>query len=197
MSPGKSRPPRRTSSITEAVFLHETEAAIVVFDLRGFTKLCASLSPLELGMVVARYYRHAERCVDDNGGRVFKIAGDKVLAAWLANETGFPKPAALSAVAQALAEREAWLKVNPELDYVVACAAGPVLAGQIGTSKIKTFDVLGEPVNVAYKLTSFAAARGADHLLATAVPDHPAVEVEGVELGGKRLRLFRLTTATK
>jgi class 3 adenylate cyclase len=80
----------------------------------------------------------------------------------------------------------------PELEHAVAAAAGPVLAGQIGTERHKGFDVLGEAVNTAFKLATLAHARAVDHLLAIAVQDHELVEVEGVDLGGKLVRLYRL-----
>jgi adenylate cyclase len=176
----------------DRVFLHETEAAVLVFDLRGYSRLCGALQPIDLGLALGRFYTHVEGIVLANGGRLVKIVGDAVLAAWLANETGFPRPAALGAVAQSQRERPAWVAANPDLDYTIAAAAGPVLVGQLGTQRHRAFDVLGEPVNAAFKLTSVAAAREVEHLLALVAPEHPAVEVEGVELGGKRLRLFRL-----
>lgn len=177
----------------DRVFLHETEAAVLVFDLRGYSKLCAELPPLDLGLALGRWYEHVERIVLAHGGRLVKFVGDAVLAAWLANETGFPVPASISAVAQSLKDRPAWVKANPELDYTVAAAAGPVLVGQLGTYRHASFDVIGAPVNTAFKLTSVASFRNVDHLLTQAIKEHAAVEVEGVELGGQRLRLFRLT----
>ncbi len=183
-----------SKSSGDRVFLHETEAAVLVFDLSGYSRLCAELSPLDLGVALGDFYDHVEKIVDTHGGRLVKLMGDAVLAAWLANETGFPRPAALSAVADALRQRPAWIAAHPDLAYTIAAAAGPVLAGQIGTERHLGFDVLGAPVNTAFKLTSVASAREVDHVLAVAVPEHPAVEVEGVELGGKRLRLFRLTS---
>jgi adenylate cyclase len=176
----------------EAVFLHETQAAVLVFDLRGFSRLCAELSPLDLGLALGKFYLHVEQIVEKHGGRVVKLMGDAVLTAWLANETGFPRPAAMAAVQEDQRSKRAWLAAHPELDYGLAGASGPVLAGQIGTAHHSSFDVLGDPVNTAFKLTSVASARGVDHLMAMAVQGFEAVEVEGVELGGRRLRLFRL-----
>lgn len=180
------------------VFLHETEAAVLVFDLRGFSKLCVELAPLELGLALGRFYRHVETCVEAWGGRLVKLVGDAVLASWLANETAWPVKNAIAAVGESQRRKPAWLEGGkaeglPLLDYGVTGAAGPVLAGQLGTDRHRSFDVLGEPVNVSFKLLKFANSRHVDHLLAMTVPDHPSIEVEGVELGGKQLRLYRLT----
>lgn len=185
----------------DAVFLHETEAAVVVFDLRGYSRLCVELAPLDLGLALGRFYRHVEKCVDSYGGRVVKLVGDAVLAAWLANETAWPRRAAIAAVAHAQQHKPGWLdegrrEALPQLDYSVGAAAGPVLAGQLGAERFRAFDVVGEAVSVAFKLTSLATARGVDHLLATTVPDHPSVEVEGAELGGRTLRLWKLAPET-
>jgi adenylate cyclase len=180
-----------------STFMHETEAAIVVFDLRGYSKLSAELAPLDLALALGRYYRHVESCVDAWGGRLIKLVGDAVLSAWLGNETAWPRQAAIAAVAESRKRKPGWLEENrkdglPLLDYTAAMAVGPVLAGVLGTDRFKHFDLLGEPVNTAFKLTSVCSAREVDHLLSTTVQDYPAVEVEGAELGGRPLRLFRL-----
>ena len=94
----------------------------------------------------------------------------------------------------------AWAAENdklglPILAYSVAAAAGRVLVGQIGTPRQRSFDVLGAPANVAVKLTSVATMRDVDNLVTgeTVAPGTAGVvEVEGIELGGHRYRLFRV-----
>jgi class 3 adenylate cyclase len=193
----------------DAVFLHETEAAVILFDLLGFTRLGTELAPLDLGLMLSRYYAHCEGCIENHGGRLVKFAGDAVLGVWLADETTRPGPRALASVAAARKERSAFLarcraEGIAELDYTVAVAVGPVLVGQIGTARHKSFDILGETVNAAFNLAAAAQARGVNHLIAMppdpADPADPAddddagtlVEVEGIELGGKPYRLHRL-----
>jgi adenylate cyclase len=180
-----------------ALFLQETSASIVVFDLRGFSALAATLSPLDLGTALGHFYTEAEAHVLEHNGRVVKFAGDAVIAAWLAHEVPDHNILAMATVAAVHSSKDAWLERNrqagfPPLDYSISAATGPVLAGQIGTERMKNFDVLGEPVNIAVKLTTVATARGLPHLTSFAVREFDAVEVEGIELGGKRLRLFRL-----
>jgi class 3 adenylate cyclase len=83
----------------------------------------------------------------------------------------------------------------PQMRFSIAAAAGRVLAGQIGTERLRGFDVLGAPANVAVKLTTAATLRDVDNLVTGDViaPDTSrATEVEGIELGGKSYRLYRV-----
>lgn len=191
------RRPARGSQIFGAVLLQETVGTIAVLDLKGFTAMTAGLSPLDLGVVLGHYYGFAEKIIQENDGHLVKFMGDAVLGAWLSNEVPSHKKLALAAVAQALKEKPGWIADNrqagmPPLDFTVASAAGAVLAGQIGTPRNRSFDVLGAPVNTAVKLVGVAAARGMDHVLALAEPDPGCIEVEGVEIAGKLTRLYRL-----
>ena len=179
------------------MFLQETEASIAVFDLRGFSKMAAELTPVDLGTVLGHFYTYAEDLVLGHGGRVIKFAGDAVIAVWLRHEIDQHQKRALQCVAAAASGKGAWIETNrasqmAPLDYSVAAASGPVLAGHIGTERLKSFDVLGDAVNVAAKLTTVATVRGYDHIVTFRHPDLPLHEVEGIELGGRHLRLYRL-----
>ncbi|MBI4512379.1 MAG: adenylate/guanylate cyclase domain-containing protein [Deltaproteobacteria bacterium] len=184
-----------------SMFLQEAEATVVMFDLRGFATLAARLGPVDLGASLSRFYEHAEACIVANEGRIIRFMGDWVLAAWLASEVGDHRKKSLAAVAESRRRRAPWVQKgvdggHPLLDYSVAAATGPVLVGQIGTERLKFFDVLGEPASIVRKLTVVCTLRNVEHLVTSETLDFAdkpaAVEVEGVELGGKMLRLFRL-----
>lgn len=185
-----------------AVFLQEVEATVAMFDLRGFSRLAAKNLPVELGGVLGAFYEQVESSVLALEGRVVKFMADRVLAAWTATEAPDHRHRALRCALASRASRPAWLENNakiglPTLDYSLAIASGSVLVGQIGTERLRCFDVLGEPVNVADKLTPVATTRGLEHIIAKSALENlsgpAAVELEGIEIGGKTLRLFRLT----
>ena len=184
--------------MTMELFLQETQAAVLIFDLRGFSTLAAATSPLELGATLGHYYAHAEGIVRAHEGRIVRFSGDVVLATWLATEVPDHLLRAASAMSAARAAHAAWLGQRwkpglPAVDYSLTAAEGMVLAGQIGTARHRSFDVLGEPVSVASRLAAIANARGVDQLMTFRVPEIAAVEVESIEIGGKPTRLFRLS----
>jgi adenylate cyclase len=195
-----SKKSSKTTQDMDALFLQETDGAVMVFDLRDFSRLAAEQAPLDLGAALSAYYVHCEKCILGHDGRVVKFAGDAVIGVWLANQARDHAQKAIAAMTTSAREREAWLERNaklklPVLDYSVALAEGPLLAGQIGTPRFRSFDILGEAVNISTKLTTVATSRDLHHISAVQPPAGTyakMIEVEGIELGGRQIRLWRL-----
>jgi adenylate cyclase len=184
------------------LFLQEVEATVVVHDLRAFSTLTVQLGPVDLGMALSRYYEHVSQAVEPHGGRLVKFVGDAVMSVFMGAGDVDHRGNALESVRTTLRQREPWLAENqqrdmPVLDYSVAIAAGLILAGDVGTSKLRFYDVLGEPVNAAFRLVGVATDRHVSHLITADAYEQartrpPGIEVDAVELGGKRIRLYRL-----
>jgi adenylate cyclase len=190
------------STAMGTLFLQEVNATILVHDLRGFSSLVLQLGPVELSLALSRFYEHAAAAVEAHGGRVVKFMGDSVLSAFVGAGDFDHCGKAVQAIKTTLERQPTWLEENaagnmPILNYSIAAAAGHILAGDLGTTKLRRFDVVGEPVNSALRLVGVATDRDASHLVthdviegAKAKPT--SIEVESVELGGKRVRLYRL-----
>jgi adenylate cyclase len=197
-----TRPAVLSNYALGTTFLQEVEATLVVHDLRHFSALTVQLGPVDLGIALSRYYEHVAAAIEPHGGRLVKFVGDAVMSVFLGATEVDHRGNALEAVRATLRSREAWLAENtergvPMLDYSIGVASGEVLAGDVGTSKLRFYDVLGEPVNVAFRLVGVATDRHVSHVVtadayekARARP--PGIEIEAIELGGKRIRLFRL-----
>ena len=86
------------------------------------------------------------------------------------------------------------------LDYAVGAASGTVLAGELGTDKLRFYDVLGQPVNQAFRVCALATRRGVSNLVDAATWEGvktpgrrpEAIETDAVELGADKVRLFKL-----
>jgi class 3 adenylate cyclase len=186
------------------LFLQETDATVLNFDLRAFTMIASHLGPVELGALLGRFYEHAEAAIDAGGGRLVKFMSDVVMSVFIAGQHGEAhgghRQGALAAIRHAQRVRATWLAENqalklPLLSYSMAASSGKVLVGQIGTSKHHAFDVLGGPANVAYKLTAIATMRDVDNLVtADVLAGNPegAIEAEAAALGGARHRLYQV-----
>jgi class 3 adenylate cyclase len=186
------------------MFLQETEATVLNFDLRAFSMIAAHLGPVELGALLGRFYEHAESAIEAGGGRLVKFMSDVVMSVFIAGQHGEAhgghRRGAIAAIRQAQKSRADWLAENqkfklPLLAYSMAASSGTVLVGQIGTAKQHAFDVLGQPANIAYKLTAIATVRDVDNLVTADVlagDTSGAIESEAVALGGQRHRLYQV-----
>jgi len=184
------------------LFLQEVDATIVLADVRDFSPLAQQLGPVDLGLALGRFYEHIGGIIEGHHGRIVKFIGDGVLAAFIG---GDHRLNALQAIGEMVKTRQTFLDENvgrklPVLDYAVGAASGAVLAGELGTEKLRFYDVLGQPVNQAFRLTGLATRRGVTNLVDAATLEGvsagerpPAIETDAVELGNDKHRLFRLS----
>ena len=166
------------------------EAAVMVVDLSGFSRLTRRHGILHFLTIYRRACTIATPLIAAYGGRVVKCMADNVIAT-------FPHPRAAIEAARALvAETAALDAVLPADDRVVVCVG-------IGYGRFLALadDIYGDEVNLAFKLGE-DIARGREILLtedahAKLVADGDAVAADDstIELGGVRLRYFRLTGA--
>ena len=185
------------------MFLQVVDATVVLADLRNFSPLAAQLGPVELGLALSRFYEHVGASIEKHHGRIVKFIGDGVLTVFV-GPPAENRARALRAVSDLVKNRQAFLDENaamklPVLDYSMGAASGTVLAGELGTEKLRFYDVLGQAVNHAFRLTALAGRRGVPDLIDAATIEStnaadrpPAIETDAVELGDDQHRLFRL-----
>ncbi|UHC14974.1 adenylate/guanylate cyclase domain-containing protein [Methylobacterium currus] len=156
---------RRGSGVT-------VEAAIMVIDLRGFTRI-SELWPRDDVIALLNDYFDAVCCpVERNGGEILKFMGDGLLAI-------FPldRPDAGGATLRAAHEaRRAMRDLNrartgqglEALGYGIGVHAGAVMYGNIGSRTRLDFTVIGPAVNVAARLEGLTKVLEADVLVSGA-----------------------------
>ncbi len=186
------------------------DAAILNFDLRGFTRLAESESPQAVLAILGEYQARVVPIVQAHGGSIDKYLGDGIMASFGAAQRNEAYAAealrALEAVIEAAerwrAEREAAGKPAPRVNG--ALATGPVLFGAVGTDNRLEITVIGDAVNLSAKLEkhnkragSLALASAEAYALACRQgfeprPAHEALPGETVEGVGQPLDLVRL-----
>lgn len=147
------------------------EATILHCDIRGFTRLAATLAPDALMALLADYQSRVIACIAAQGGSVDKFLGDGVLASFGAARASDRHAAEAVAAAQAIvgvcaawaAERAA-AGLEP-IRIGVTVASGTVIFGAVGDASRLEITVIGEPVNLAAKLDKHCKVEGAALLL--------------------------------
>jgi adenylate cyclase len=134
------------------------QAAIVVVDLRGFTRLTEQMSPSAVMRLLGEYQARIVPCILRHGGTIDKYLGDGILASFGAAATSATCAAdALRAAEAILTAAGAWGQDRAAAGAApvrigIGIATGPVMFGVVGNPARLEYTVIGDPVNLAAKL---------------------------------------------
>jgi adenylate cyclase len=143
-------------------------AAILMADLRGFTRISDERPTAEVIAALNLYFDALVSAVHGHGGQVLKFMGDGLLAIFPLGDAAFAHYTARQAVDAALEARAAVGRVNagrgehglPELRFNVGLHVGDVVFGNIGAADRLDFTAIGPAVNVTARLEALAARLG-------------------------------------
>jgi len=133
------------------------EAAVMFIDLRGFTRLAATLDPRALIGLLGRYQRTAVPIIQKHRGSITTYLGDGIMVTF-----GATQPNATYA-ADALRCAEELLDALSRWDGPgagIGVEVGTVICGAIGEEGRLEYAVIGDPVNRAAKLQNHTKAEG-------------------------------------
>ena len=134
------------------------EVTALFADLRGFTSFSERSTPEEIVVMLNRYFEHATAAILDEGGTVVQFVGDALMALFNApaRQHDHPVRAARAALAMQAAV-EATAASSPGWPrFRVGINTGPALVGNIGSTALRSFNAMGDAVNVAARLESVA-----------------------------------------
>ena len=130
------------------------ELTAMFADLRGFTSFSEKADPVEVLEMLNRYFGAAVPVILRNGGTVIQFVGDALLAVFDAPQ---PRPdheyrAAKSALEmQEAIEREAGGRDDAP-KFRIGINTGPAVIGNVGSAEMRSYNVVGDAVNVASRL---------------------------------------------
>ena len=174
-------------------------ATIFFADIRGYTSFSEGKDPEYIIDVLNEYFSEAVESVINHNGYIDKFIGDCIMAAW-----GVPlqteREDAIQAVSCALEiqdlvrskQRKFFQGQASALRVGVGMHSGPIVAGNLGSSRRMNYTVIGDTVNVAARLEGVAKA---NEIIITEqtrdfVKDHFKLEKrEPVQVKGKALPL--------
>jgi adenylate cyclase len=136
------------------------EMSVLFSDLRGFTSITEKGEPEALVQQLNEYFTRMVDIVFRNGGTVDKFVGDMVMALFGAPVDDVDHAdAAVSAATEMVRElgelNRRWAaEGRVQLDIGVGINSGDMIAGNIGSSAIMSYTVIGDNVNLGSRLES-------------------------------------------
>ncbi len=140
----------------------ERDVTILLSDLRGFTAMSESYSPLEIIDFLNRYFTVMTRVIRDHGGTIDKFMGDSIMVVF-----GSPRMMdddLLRALRCAVNMQIELGKMNtnnealgyPPLYMGIGINTGKVVAGRLGSDLYSEYTVIGDHVNLASRVESYS-----------------------------------------
>ena len=149
-----------TQTMTSTVSISPVikHVAVLVADIRGYTKLSEHVPIAVLAKLLGRWFKAVNDVVEENRGVVDKFIGDAVLARWLVEDTTVE-----AIVFRALRAADGLNRVTRQLSgdfeqlddplYIgVGINVGKAAVGVMGAGRLQDHTVLGDSVNIAFRL---------------------------------------------
>jgi adenylate cyclase len=160
----------------------EVDIAVVFADVRGSTGLGEAMSPTEFAARLNRFYKTATDVLVRHDAIIDKLIGDEVMALFIRGFAGddYRRDGALAAIDLS--------RSVSEVPIGVAVNAGTAFVGNVGSGFVVDFTALGDAVNVAARLQSFAAVGEvvvAADLYELIEREHPGARRQRVEVRGR------------
>jgi adenylate cyclase len=178
-------------------------ATVMFADVCGFTQISEKYRAGEMLQMLNEYYEMIVEIVFRNGGTLDKFLGDGIMVFWGAPVTrpNDPDRAVRTAmeiqVAVGRFNRSRKMAGREQLQFGVGINTGYLVAGYIGSSRTMSYSVIGDTVNITYRLCT--AAGPGQVLISGDTWDLVKGEFEAERLGplqvkGKRkpLNVFRV-----
>ena len=169
-------------------------AAIMICDLRDFTKISDNWPRDDVIDLLNGYFDAVSEPIVRHGGEILKFMGDGLLAIFPLSE-----PQACANLLHAVTDaRKAMIALNDKngeagrapLNFGIGVHVGDVMYGNIGSRARLDFTVIGPAVNMASRLEALTKQLGRPVLLSRAFADHVAGAFELERVGEHSVRGF-------
>jgi adenylate cyclase len=162
------------------------DVSALFVDVAGSTTLAAERPPSEVVAMLNDLFSAVVETATAEGGWVNKFEGDAALCVFGAPGTQPDHAARALRMARSLRHAiTALSEKHPALDAGIGVSSGQVVAGNVGASERYEYTIIGDPVNVAARLTEEAKARPARVLASHATVEHGGSEATHWKTSGE------------
>jgi class 3 adenylate cyclase len=175
-----------------AKFFAPVTLSIFVTDIRNYTTLSEKIPASELSSILADWFETAAQIITHRRGTIEQFRGDCVMAYWLSEPGADDNDYIVQAVDTA---RDLTREVHPvderlsarypELSFRIGCGVhkGEAVLGSIGPDSRRDLTMLGDSVNVAFRIEAMCSSLGREILVSEAVKDAVGESFEFEDLG--------------
>jgi len=170
-----------------------TELVIVlVADIRNYTGMSEVLPSNECSQLVSRWFREASEIIVDHGGMIDKFIGDAIMAWWKADSKADPSKEVsqslqtsikLLACADTFSTQISSRFPGHTFRIGVGLNLGDALVGNVGTGENQSFTLVGDSVNVAFRLESLTKEKGVPVIVGPSIREYAGAEYDFQDLG--------------
>ena len=165
---------------------------VLVADVCSYTKMSEVLPPQDMTKMLQLWFELMSNIITESGGKIDKYIGDAVMAFWRGTDMNAPI-LAIEATKAAVKIKEETLALSAgphwnhaeayDWDCRISLNTGQVMIGTIGGRGSRNHTVLGDVVNVAFRLITVAGNRGYDFVIGNKTAEHIQNAFEVVKLG--------------
>lgn len=151
-------------------FMTKTKVTVLICDIRKFTSLSEKIGDQKISDIIKAWSSQTNTIIASHGGRIDKFIGDAVMALWIEGASLSQMVHQALTCAGEIAAMTAKLgeKIN-DLPWPLAIGAaintGEAVVGNIGVDGNRDHTVIGDAVNVAFRLEGLTSTLAKDLLL--------------------------------
>ncbi|HEY0590327.1 MAG TPA: adenylate/guanylate cyclase domain-containing protein, partial [Thermoanaerobaculia bacterium] len=174
------------------------DLTVLFSDIRGFTSISEAAEPEEVVEMLNEYLTRMVEILLSHGGTLDKFIGDAVMGFWNAptEVADHPRRAVLCAIEmieETARLREQWEKEGKaSIRIGIGINTGEAVVGNIGSSRVFSYTVIGDTVNLASRLEGKNKDYGTEVIVSESTmlrmgDDIPAFYLDEVRVKGKNL----------
>ena len=187
--------------------LQTVEATVLLVDVVAYTRISQDLPPDDVTRALRHWFEMAGPIIAKHGGEIDKYIGDCVMALWRgsAHDASVRAAAALTAGIEIVEKTKNFAKDGlwqHDEKYPWRCRAalnsGTALFGAVGAGDRRNYTVLGDAINVAFRIEGLAGRLKAEVICSKHTADLVSSSFELVPLGAFDLegRIGEMTVFT-
>jgi len=155
----------------------EKEVSILFSDVRGFTTISEKLTPVQVSKLLHKYFSPMTKIITNHHGTLDKFIGDAIMAFWnapldVANHQKLALKAALEMLTSLYRLNKEFIEefgVNVKIGVGIHCGVASV--GNMGSSELFDYTIIGDNVNLASRLEGLTKFYGCTLLISETIAE--------------------------